>query len=102
MTRSASSRGRSDHPLGELVRETAGLVLCRPCLYWPALLQLFRLAPSKWWRHWPPLPLPDRAWLAFRIETAIGGGSGGGGRGRLSAVEVVEFLEWCRTSGAER
>lgn len=66
-------------------------VLRRPRLWPAALAQAGRLAPDGWWRRPPFLPLPDRAWLRFRMETAYG---------RPDAVpepgDLVVFLEWAR------
>lgn len=47
------------------------------------------LIPRRWWRRWPPLPLPDREWIAFRMETAYGDRSA-----RPSSEDIVDFLEW--------
>ncbi len=70
----------------------AGLTLVRRPWLWPtALRQLVRLAPSGWWRRWPPLPRPDPAYLRFRLETAYGDT----GREPDSA-DVVTYLTWCR------
>lgn len=49
------------------------------------------LAPPGWWRRRPYLPVPDRAYLAFRLETMYGG-TGSKPHGR----DVVGYLEWCR------
>ena len=49
------------------------------------------MAPSGWWRRWPPLPRPDPAYLRFRMQTAYGDPSA-----MPSARELVEYLEWCR------
>jgi hypothetical protein len=63
----------------------------RPRLWAPALRQVAALAGPTWWRRFPPLPLPDRSWLAFRMETAYGDKAS-----RPSASELIDFLEWCR------
>jgi hypothetical protein len=65
-------------------------VLPHPSLYGTALRQAVALAPSRWWRSWPPLPLPDAGYLAFRMETAYGGD------GPPPAGDVVAYLRWCR------
>lgn len=71
-----------------------GLALARrPRLWRAALWQAGALAGPGWWRRFPPLPLPDRSWLAFRMETAYGDPAA-----RPSATELVDFLEWCRKS----
>ncbi|HET9091064.1 MAG TPA: hypothetical protein VFN50_01560 [Acidimicrobiales bacterium] len=65
----------------------------RPGLWATAVRQMAALAPRRWWRARPPLPLPSGAWLAFRMETAYGDPAR-----RPSARDVVDFLEWCRES----
>lgn len=62
-----------------------------PRLWGVALRQLFRLARPGWWRHWPPLPLPDRGYVRFRLLTAYGDGSH-----RIEPADVVAYLRWCR------
>lgn len=61
-------------------------LLLRPDL-WPAAL---RLVPRRWWRAWPPLPVPPRPYREFRTETMYGTG------GRLDADDLIRYLEWCR------
>jgi len=85
-------------------------VLRRPDLWWTGVRQALVLAPDGWWRRPPHLPLPDPAYLRFRMVTAHGGdgsahggdGSARGGDGtRVDAREVgrelVTYLEWCRS-----
>lgn len=64
----------------------------RPGLWPTALRQIVRLAPSGWWRRWPPLPRPDPAYLRFRMETAYGDPYHA-----PEATDVVAYLSWCRT-----
>lgn len=64
----------------------AGAVLRRPAL-WPAAL---RMVPPRWWRRWPPLPIPSGDYVRFRMETMYGSD------GRLDPEELVRYLEWCR------
>ena len=64
----------------------------RPDLWPTALVQARRLAPPGWWRRWPPLPLPDRAWLQFRMRTAYGDP-----RHVPPPDDVVAWLSWCRS-----
>jgi hypothetical protein len=70
----------------------AGLaVLVRPPLWFTAAAQLMALAPDGWWRSWPPLPLPDPAYLRFRLVTQYGDPT------RTPDVEdVLSYLRWCR------
>jgi hypothetical protein len=69
-------------------------VLARhPELWLTAARVVVTLAPAGWWRRWPFLPIPDSAYLAFRLETLSG---------RVDALpapsELVAYLEWCRRS----
>jgi hypothetical protein len=70
----------------------AGLaVAARPDLWATAVRQVLRLAPSGWWRRWPPVPRPDPDYLRFRLETF----SGDAERPPEPAA-VVSYLTWCR------
>jgi hypothetical protein len=73
----------------------ARAVAARPRLWPTAAAQAARLAPSGWWRRWPPLPTPDRAYLEFRVRTAYGDA-----HRPVEAADVVAWLEWCRAQGA--
>ena len=50
----------------------AGALVRRPHLWWTAVRQVLRLRPSDWWSRPPYLPLPSRAYVRFRLETAYG------------------------------
>ncbi len=63
----------------------------RPWLWTTALAQLLRLAPSGWWRRWPPLPRPDPDYLRFRLQTAYGDA-----QRDPDPADVVTYLSWCR------
>ena len=67
-------------------------VVRRPSLWATAIVQAWRLAPRRWWRRWPFLPLPDRAYLRFRLETQYGGA----GDHRAAPEDVVTWLQWSR------
>lgn len=67
-------------------------VLVRPALWPTAVRQALLLAPARWWRRRPYLPLPDRAYLAFRLETMYGAGAPAPAPG-----DVVAYLRWCRS-----
>ena len=66
-------------------------VVARPRLWLTAVRQVFRLACPGWWRRSPFLPLPDRAYLRFRLETQYGDPNH-----RPEPEDVVAYLEWCR------
>ena len=54
--------------------------------------QALRLARPGWWRRPPFLPLPDPAYLRFRMETAYGGA----GDQPPRSADLVTYLRWCR------
>jgi hypothetical protein len=62
----------------------------RPRLWHTAVRQFVRMIPHRWWRRPPFLPLPDPAYVRYRIETAYGP------RGRPEATDVITYLDWCR------
>jgi len=70
-------------------------VVVRPRLWATALRQLFRLARPRWWRHAPFLPLPDRAYIRFRLETQYGDP-----HHRAEPGDVVTYLRWCQREHA--
>ena len=53
---------------------------------------MLRLAPRGWWRTKPFLPLPDRAYLRFRLQTQYGDSSH-----EPAPRDLVAYLEWCRS-----
>ena len=62
-----------------------------------AVRQAARLTPGGWWHRWPPLPLPDREYLGFRLETMYGG------NGRApEAADVLAYLSWCKREHARK
>ncbi|HLG01465.1 MAG TPA: hypothetical protein VI916_13440 [Acidimicrobiia bacterium] len=68
-------------------------MLARPWLWPTALGQVFRLARRGWWRRPPFVPLPDREYLRFRMQTAYGGDPP---PERPVAEDVLTYLRWCR------
>ena len=83
-------------PQGLTVR--AGLaVVARPWLWGIALVQLFRLARPGWWRRAPFLPVPDREYLRFRLETQYGDPNHA-----IEPADIVAYLRWCRTTNVRR
>jgi hypothetical protein len=75
----------------------ARAVAARPALWPTAVGQVARLARPGWWRRWPPLPLPDRAYLEFRVRTAYGGPDRA-----VEPGDVLAWLAWCRTDARRR
>jgi hypothetical protein len=69
-----------------------GAVLVRPRLWFTASRQVLRAVPDHWWSRAPYVPVPDRAYLRFRLETAYGA------RPEPAVADVLRYLEWCRTA----
>ncbi|HWB38002.1 MAG TPA: hypothetical protein VHA75_18450 [Rugosimonospora sp.] len=65
-------------------------VLRHPVLWPTAVGQAFRLARPRWWRRPPFLPLPDRDYVRFRMQTAYGS------TGEPEPQDLVAYLHWCR------
>lgn len=70
----------------------------RPSLWPTAVVEVLLLARPKWWRHAPFLPLPDPAYVRFRLETQYGSGAVAD---RMRPHDVVEYLDWCRDMATE-
>jgi hypothetical protein len=66
-------------------------VLVRPTLWATAVRQAFRLAGRGWWRRPPFLPVPDREYLRFRLQTQYGDADH-----EPEPGDVVTYLRWCR------
>jgi hypothetical protein len=66
-------------------------VLRHPTLWFTALRQLVVLARRGWWRTAPFVPVPDRAYLRFRLQTAYGDPTRA-----PEPDDVVTYLHWCR------
>ena len=71
--------------------QVARAVLRHPSLWPVALSQSLRLARPGWWRRSPFLPVPDPAYLRFRLETQYGSDHD------PEPDDVVTYLHWCRT-----
>jgi hypothetical protein len=82
----------TEHRAGPIV----AAVLRHPTLWPTAIGQAFRLAPTGWWRRAPFLPLPDPAYLAFRLETQYGRDA------EPSGDDVISYLRWCRDEARRR
>lgn len=73
-------------------KSAATAVAVRPRLWPTAIGQMFRMAPRGWWRRRPFLPVPDPAYLRFRLQTQYGGDQ----PHTPVAHDLVAYLEWCR------
>ena len=82
------------HPARRIGGGALLAVLARPVLWSEAVSAARRMAPTGWWRSWPPLPVPPDAYLRFRQQTH----AGGDGSGALAAHDLVVFLKWCRSN----
>ena len=72
----------------------ARLLVRHPSLWATAVVQTLRLAAPGWWRRSPFLPLPDPAYLRFRLETQYGSDQD------PVAADVITYLHWCRDVAA--
>jgi hypothetical protein len=72
-------------------------VAARPSLWGIAIVQVFRLARRGWWRRPPFVPLPDREYLRFRLETQYGDPDH-----PIEPRDIVAYLRWCRTTNVRR
>ncbi len=70
--------------------QTVLVVLARPALWSVAFRQALRLARPGWWRRAPFLPVPDTAYLRFRLLTMYGSDQSPDPR------DIVPYLRWCR------
>ncbi len=89
MARAASPLGT---PRGSLA--AVGAVLARPRLWRAAGRQARALVAPGWWRRRPFLPVPDRAWLRFRMTTAYGDPD--------APVVIDDLLDWLAWSDTVR
>jgi hypothetical protein len=64
-------------------------VLRRPRLWTAGARAYVTHVPSGWHRRAPFLPVPDRAWLAFRLQTQYGDSAHA-----PEPDDVVAWLEW--------
>ena len=89
---STPSRSAASLPVSApaLVRAVLA-VLRRPSLWVTGVRQLLVLAPPGWWRQAPWLPLPDAAYLRFRMQTMYGDDGH-----EPEPDDLVTYLQWCR------
>ncbi len=66
-------------------------VAAHPSLWFTALVTLFQVARRGWWRRLPFIPLPDRGYLRFRMQTMYGDPDH-----RAESADLVSYLRWCR------
>ena len=78
---------RYDGPV--IDRLVLGAIGRRPSLWGEAARAALALAPRGWWRRPPFMPIPDRTYLEWRIETAYGDRST-----RVTPHDAVSYLEW--------
>jgi hypothetical protein len=66
-------------------------VLRRPAL-WPTAARVYVAhVPDRWWVRRPFVPVPDRAWLRFRLQTQYGDAEA-----VPAPADLVTWLEWSR------
>jgi hypothetical protein len=87
-----SGMGTSAQPGLRFWARATFLVIRRPQLWVTAVRQAHRLAPGRWWRRPPFLPVPDREYLRFRLETQYGAD------GVPAPADLVTYLEWCHSN----
>ena len=74
----------------------AATALARHPALWPtAVRQVFVLAAPGWWQRRPFMPLPDPAYMRFRLQTAYGDPSR-----PPEPQDVITYLHWCRAWGS--
>ncbi len=85
---------KSDKPnWNKWIKSVMVAVAEKPGLIFPAIYQLYILSPESWYRKYPFLPLPDKRWLRFRMETAYGDPCY-----VPNPREIAKFLDWTRTN----
>ena len=84
-------------PLTSWVGPLVLAVVVRPGLWATAARQLFILAAPGWWHRRPFLPLPDPAYLHFRLVTQYGDGGH-----PPDPADLVTYLRWCRALRADQ
>jgi hypothetical protein len=69
------------------VRAAGGLVK-EPALWPTAMRQAGRMSRPEWWRRAPFVPVPDPAYLRFRLDTQYGAAP-------PDPEDLVTYLRWC-------
>jgi hypothetical protein len=88
-TTATPTRFAGFHILRPAVVPAAWYVLRHPGMWASTLRLLARMVRPQWWRRAPFLPLPDAAYVRFRLETAYGDD------GVPSADDLIAYLRWC-------
>ena len=73
-----------------LARGTVKSVVRRPWKIPRLVRAAFVMAPTGWWKRKPFLPLPDKDYWRFRLETS----AGGEGDVPPSPDELLEVVDW--------
>lgn len=73
------------------VVQAAVALVHRPDLWVTAIRQVGVLAVEGWWKRPPFLPIPDRDYLRFRLQTMYGDPDRAPDPG-----DVITYLRWCR------
>lgn len=73
------------------VARAAIALLLHPALWTTAVRQVLVLAIDGWWKRAPFLPVPDRAYLRFRMQTMYGDPDAVAEPG-----DVLTYLHWCK------
>ena len=76
--------------VGWILRAAVAL-FAHPGLWGTAVRQVLVLATNGWWKRSPYLPLPDAAYLRFRLQTAYGDPDHD-----PEPHDVISYLHWCR------
>ena len=79
-------------PIRSWAGPAAAAVLRRPWLWTTAVRQVRVLAAPGWWRRRPWLPVPDPAYMGFRLLTQYGDSNHA-----PEPDDVVTYLRWCRS-----
>jgi hypothetical protein len=63
---------------------------------WVTAWHQYRVSlPRRWWARRPFLPLPPGDYVRFRLQTQYGSVDH-----RIEAVDVLNYLSWCKTNRA--
>ena len=73
-----------------LAKGTVRALMRQPRALPGALRGMVAMAPIGWWKRAPFLPLPDKTYWQFRLETI----NGGAGDQPPSPAEVVAVARW--------